>query len=161
MKFDARKAEHEYITDTKTSYRKLAEKYEVSFQTVKEYAVEHEWVKKRKEYSKKVSQKLLEKSIEQEVDKLARCKTATDTAIEVVEAMIDECKTGTPQDLRTCVAALKDLIGMQRDLHGVLSRKDELMLHQGDSTTDESGVVYIPPLAPEADAVVVEGDSDA
>ena len=75
--------------------------------------------------------------------------------------MINDCEGGTPQDMRTCVAALKDLIGMQRDLHGLLTKKDELALRQETGNDGESGVVYIPPLTSDAEAVVVEGDTDA
>lgn len=160
MKFDAKKAEHEYIT-TNTSYRKLAEKYEVTREHICRVAKENEWVKKRKDYKTEVYQKATEKSMENEIDKLAKCKTATDRAIEIVLDMVNDCEEGTPQDMRTCVAALKDLIGMQRDLHGILSRKDELILRQGTTDDNESGVVYIPPLAPEADSVVTEGETNA
>lgn len=160
MKFNAKKAEHEYIT-TQTSYRKLAEKYEVAYKVVQRYGVEHNWVQKRKDYISEVARKSLEKSMEQEIDKLDKCKTATDKAIAVCMEMINNCEGGTPQDMRTCVAALKDLIGMQRDLHGLLTRKDELTLRQESGDNTETGVVFIPPLAPEADVIVEEGESDA
>lgn len=160
MKFDAKAAEHEYVT-TQTSYRKLAEKYEVSATVIQKLGKEKGWRKKREEYNAKVMQKLYSKSEEQELDKLAKCKTATDRAIAICMGMINDCEDGTPQDMRTCVAALKDLIGMQRDLHGLLSRKDELSLRQESGDNTETGVVYMPSLVPEADVYVEEGDGNA
>lgn len=160
MKFDAKAAEQEYIT-TQTSYRRLAEKYEVSDRRIAEVARKNEWAKKKKEYSAKVQQKFIEKSMAEDVDKLAKCKTATDRAIAICMGMINDCEDGTPQDMRTCVAALKDLIGMQRDLHGLLSRKDELSLRQESGDNTDTGVVYMPSLVPEADVYVEEGDGNA
>lgn len=160
MKFDAKAAEREYIT-TQTSYRKLAEKYEVSENAVYNIGVKNGWKQKRIDYQTKLGEKLVEKSMEQEIDKLDKCKTATDRAIAICMEMINDCEDGTPQDMRTCVAALKDLIGMQRDLHGLLSRKDELALRQESGDNTETGVVYIPSLAPEADVYVEEGDGNA
>lgn len=160
MKFDAKAAEREYIT-TQTSYRKLAEKYEVSENAVYNIGVKNGWKQKRIDYQTKLGEKLVEKSMEREIDKLDKCKTATDRAIAICMGMIDDCEDGTPQDMRTCVAALKDLIGMQRDLHGLLSRKDELALRQESGDNTETGVVYIPSIAPEADVYVEEGDGNA
>lgn len=159
MKFDAKAAEREYIT-TQTSYRKLAEKYEVDTAHVARIAKAERWVEKKKEYETKVHQKSIEKSIDNELDKLAKCKTATDRAIAICMGMINDCEGGTPQDMRTCVAALKDLIGMQRDLHGLLSRKDELSLRQENGDTSETGVVFIPPIVADAEVVVEDGEGN-
>lgn len=160
MKFNAKKAEHEYVT-TNISYRELAEKHEVSLSYMATVGSKNKWGEKRKDYRTNVYKKSIEKSEKADIDKLADCKTATDKAIAIVIGMINDCEEGTPQDMRTCVAALKDLIGMQRDLHGILTKKDELTLLNTDSDDGESGIVYIPPLAPEADAVVIEGDNNA
>ena len=158
MKFDSKRAEREYIT-TNTSYRALAEKYEVSQSYLAHYGCRNGWVQKRADYKSKVHQKSIEKAAEQEVDKLAKCKTATDKAIARVDEMIENVQTA--QDVRAIAAALKDLIGMQRDLHGILSKKDELQLHQEAEGTGETGIVYIPPLVADADVVVKEGDANA
>lgn len=159
MKFNAKKAEHEYVTTT-TSYRKLAEKYEVSINAIREISKKNHWVDKRKEYNTKLAQTLYEQSMNDELDKLAECKTATNRAITIVMGMINECENGTPQDMRTCVAALKDLIGMQRDLHGILTRKDEMSLLGVNDDDGESGVVVIPAVVPDADIAVMEGDNN-
>lgn len=161
-KIDRMKAEHEYIT-TNTSYRKLAEKYEVSENAMGEMARRHHWTQKRKEYRDNLGKKLAEKTAKREVDKLANLRTATDSVIEcamnrAAELSNDEQWEST--ELKTLASALKDLVAVQRDLHGLLSKRDELQLRQETNDYGETGVVYIPPLTAESDNVVTEGGED-
>lgn len=54
------KIKNEYIT-SRISYRNLAEKYNVSFSTLKDRAKREEWFKKRKEFRNKVDTKTTQK----------------------------------------------------------------------------------------------------
>lgn len=54
------KIKNEYVT-SRISYRNLAEKYNVSFSTLKDRAKREEWFKKRKEFRNKVDTKTTQK----------------------------------------------------------------------------------------------------
>ena len=160
MKFDAVRAEHEYVT-TQTSYRKLAEKYEVDQATVCKYAKQGGWVEKRKKFQAEVKQKLNNISVDKEVDKLGTLKTATDTAIEIVYGFIEEFaaeadKVDKHRNMKDCVLMLKELAGLQRNLNGILTAQEEITLRHTDENGSEGGVIYIPAVTEvDEEAVVV------
>lgn len=72
---------------TDISYRKLADKRGISFNTLKDHARKVEWAKARKEYTDKVTKKTLQKMAE---------KPAT---IHLTKWSI--CLSGTPSDRNT------------------------------------------------------------
>lgn len=164
MKFDAKKAEHDYITDNSMSYRKLAEKYEVSKATICRYAKENDWAEKKKQYETKLVQTATEKTLKKEADKLSTLRTATDTAIEVVDRFITEFAEQTEGDgwkyknFKDCVSMLKELTTIQRNLNGILTKQEEIALNTGSVTTNETGVVVLPGLIPDTDIAVSEGE---
>ncbi len=183
MKFDVVKAENEYVT-TNISYRKLAEKYKVSYTIISKYGVERKWTQKRKEFKSKVSQRFIEKAAKTETDKLSKLIETTDKAIEAVSKNIDgylrvaEDGVSIPMgELRPAVSALKDLVVIQRDLNGILSLKDKqtidiarerLAIEQskanvGDNDDSETGIVVLPALVPDVDdeEIVKEGETNA
>lgn len=63
------KIKHEYISSN-TSYRKLAEKYNVAFGTLRKRAAKEKWVEKRNIYRHKTDTKIIEKSSENRSDTL-------------------------------------------------------------------------------------------
>lgn len=167
MKFNAKKAEHDYITDNSMSYRKLAEKYEVSKATICRYATKNNWAEKKKQYETKLVQTATEKTLEKEADKLSTLRTATDTAIDVVDRFITEFAEQTEGDgwkyknFKDCVTMLKELTALQRNLHGILTKQEEIALNTDSGETGETGIVFIPALAPEeTENVVIEGETD-
>lgn len=178
MKFNAKKAEHDYITGT-MSYRKLAEKYEVDQATISKYGKKGCWVKKRKEYQAKVQQKALEKTVEKEADKLATLNSATDEAISIVAGFINDFNDESSfkyKNFKDVVSTLKELTNLQRNLNGILTVQEENSLALAreklqiererlgfdEGETGETGIVYIPEIAPEVtENVVIEGEADA
>lgn len=179
MKFNAKKAEHEYITDNSMSYRKLAEKYEVNYTTVQVYGRKHNWVDKRKEYQSKLAQKTLEKTVEKQSDKLSKLSSATDKAIDYVERCFegyaDENNNISIGILKDIATTLKYLTGVQRNLNGILTVQEENALQLAreklqiererigvdEGNDGETGIVFIPALAPEeTENVVIEGETD-
>lgn len=127
MKFNKEKAEHEYIT-TNISYRELAKKHEVSRQTIESLGKKEEWTKKRKDYRARLSQNLVEKSMEEDVDKLSNLKTMTDTVIEVAKKRVQEYIENEDmkldaQEIKQYASAIKDLVAIQRDLHGIVNEE--------------------------------------
>lgn len=118
------KIKNEYI-NTKISQRKLAEKYDVSINTLTKRAIREKWKNERdKQYSKvtaKVQQKTVEKIASKEVDRLSNVLLLSDKLIPKILKAIEQIESylvgGEVSDigmvdvdrLRKIVASVKDL----------------------------------------------------
>ena len=107
----------EYIT-TDTSYRKLAEKYEIHYKVISERGKNEEWVELRSQYQHKTLTDSLDKISKKESDRAARIRTVADKLLNKIEAMADSIETA--KDLRALSAAMKDL----KEIQGVKSDLD-------------------------------------
>lgn len=87
---DWSKIKTEYITDESASYRKLAEKYEVSFTTLSNRAKDEGWVELRRQFKDKTTTKTMEKLSEKQADKLSRIYDLTDKLLDKLEQAINE-----------------------------------------------------------------------
>lgn len=98
----------EYIT-TKTSYRKLAKKYGVSFQSLQCIALREKWVDKKRQIQDKTETKLVESAS----DKKATIKTDINRVvgklIDKLEASIDKLEVIDGGSIKSYSSALKDL----------------------------------------------------
>lgn len=87
------KIKNEYIS-TNTSYRKLAEKYGVSQQSISLHGKEENWVElKEKSLSKistKIEQKTVEKIADKESDRISRMNKAADKLLEKIEEATEQ-----------------------------------------------------------------------
>lgn len=79
----------EYIT-TDTSYRKLAQKYGVSYVQIGNVGKEENWVELRKRHLDEVLTKTLASDTQKKVDRAKRLRDAADRLLEKVERAIDE-----------------------------------------------------------------------
>lgn len=180
MKFDAKKAQHDYVTDNSMTYRSIAEKYNVNTSTVTKYAKKGEWIKKREQYQTEVTQKAINKSKEKDVDKLSKLATATDNAIDIVSEYISEYNNNTdelnPKSFKDVVSILKDLVFLQRNLNGIKTQQEidnfELALKKleiekekagfDEDDDNETGIVFIPAVSDDSNNYVIqEGESNA
>lgn len=104
------KIRNEYINGH-ISYRKLAEKHGVSFNTLKEVAIREKWYEKRTTQHNKIAmkteQKTAEKIAELESDLAANINSAANEllkklqiAIEQTDLYIEKTKTRTPKKVR-------------------------------------------------------------
>lgn len=111
----------EYIT-TETGYRKLAEKYGVSFRTLSQKAKDEEWVKERRKHRENIVKKAVRKVEDHESSKMARFATVSDKLLNRIERIIEESETGqiSAKDIRSLTAAVKDL----KEIQGVRSELD-------------------------------------
>lgn len=112
----------EYIT-TQTSYRKLAQKYGVSYQAICHRSKEEGWIDLREQHKNKTISKTLEKISQQEANRAARIHTVADKLLDKIEAMVDAVE---PEDIpakaiRALTAAVKDL----KEIQSVKSPLDE------------------------------------
>ena len=83
----------EYINGN-ISYRNLAEKHNIAYQTLRDRAVKEKWFDTRKEQRKKISAKTEQKTAEilakREADRLLRISNAADKLLEKIEAATEQ-----------------------------------------------------------------------
>lgn len=96
MDWDWTKIKTEYITTDKSSYRKLAEKYDIPLGTIYKRAKRENWVElKQQSYDKKVA-KTISAVEDKHVKKLERIMDITDKLLDKLEKAVDEL------DLQMC-----------------------------------------------------------
>ena len=96
MDWDWTKIKTEYITTDKSSYRKLAEKYDIPLGTIYKRAKQENWVGlKKQSYDKKVA-KAISAVEDKQVKKLERIMDITDKLLDKLEKAVDEL------DLQLC-----------------------------------------------------------
>lgn len=90
MDFDWTKVKTEYITNEKSSYRKLADKYDIPLGTIYKRAKKENWVDlKQQSYDKRVAKTVT--SVENnQIKKLERILTITDKLLDKIEKAVDE-----------------------------------------------------------------------
>lgn len=124
MACDWTKIKTEYITDSKSSYRKLAEKYNVSFNTLQCRAKKEGWADLKRQAQDKITKKTIDKDIEKKVDRATRLMDVTDKLLNKVEEAIEELSTAgivlNAQALKQISGTLKDI----KEVHGVKSDRD-------------------------------------
>ena len=86
---DWKKIKTEYIT-TDTSYRKLAQKYGVSYQAICHRSKEEGWIAQREQHTNKTVSKTLDQISNKQADKLSRIDDLADMLLEKLEQAITE-----------------------------------------------------------------------
>ena len=109
----------EYIT-TNTSYRKLAEKYSVSRGQLCAVGRDEKWVELRDQHRANLVSKTVEAVEAAQVDRAKKIQTVADKLLNKIEAMVD-CPGMVPKDIRSLVAAVKDL----KEIQSIKSDLDE------------------------------------
>ena len=110
----------EYIT-TDTSYRKLAQKYDIHYKVISDRGKDEKWVELRSQHRDKTLTKTLDKISQQEANRAARIYSVADKLLNKIEAMADRPEPLTEKGLRALTASVKDL----RDVLGVKSDLDK------------------------------------
>lgn len=80
----------EYITTEKSSYRKLAEKYEISLGTLCNRAKNEKWAELKKQHYDKTVTKSVEKIEKSKVDKMTRIIAVADRLLAKIEQAVNE-----------------------------------------------------------------------
>ena len=86
---DWKKIKTEYIT-TDTSYRKLAQKYGVSYQAICHRSKEEGWIADREQHMNKTVSKAVDKIGSKKADKMSRIDDLADKLLEKLEQAITE-----------------------------------------------------------------------
>ena len=109
----------EYIT-TDTSYRKLAQKYGVSYVQIGNVGRDEKWVELRKQHLNNTLTKTVAAVEDAKAERAKKVQTVADKLLNRIEALVDGGGMA-PKDVRSLVAAVKDL----KEIHGVKSELDE------------------------------------
>lgn len=118
---DWNKIKTEYIT-TDTSYRKLAQKYDIHYQAICHKSKEEGWIAKREQFRNETVTKTIDAISDQQVDRATRFQTVADKLLTKIEEIVDtvEPQDMNPKALRALSAAMKDL----KEIQGVKSKLD-------------------------------------
>lgn len=124
MSCDWTKIKTEYITDSNSSYRKLAEKYGVPLATLSRRAKEEEWTSLRVQSEYKVSTEAINKVEGKKIDRATRLMSVTDKLLVKIEEAVEELSTAgivlEKNTLKQISGALKDI----KDIQGIKSERD-------------------------------------
>ena len=115
---DWKKIKAEYIAGG-TSYRKLAEKHDVSFSTLRKVAAKEQWSELRNKAGAKMDTKIIEAISEQEAKKAIDINDVADRLLEKATELMDTMVVDM-QSFKQLTSALKDL----KDIKGYKSAKD-------------------------------------
>ena len=102
----------EYIT-TDTSYRKLAQKYGVTYSVIGVKARDEGWIEQREQYRNNTITKTLEKISQQEANRAAKIHSVADKLLLKIEAMVESGRPLDTKGIRALTAAVKDLKEIQ------------------------------------------------
>lgn len=123
---DWSKVKKEYLKGN-TSYRKLAEKYGVSFSTLQKVAAKENWAELRKKTEEKAATKIVEALSDKEADRARRLLSLSDRLLDRIEQMVEELTTAEVVMDRTC---LKQITGALLDLQKIQGSKDALDIEE-------------------------------
>ena len=103
-----------------TSYRKLAVKHGVSFNTLKTVAIREKWTDLRQQTSNNATTKIVEKIGGQQASRSAKLIDVADKLLDKISSTIESMDVIDSQQIKHFASALKDL----KDIKGVKSEID-------------------------------------
>ena len=90
MDWNWKEIKAEYITSDKSSYRKLAEKYDIPLGTLQKRATKEKWPELKKQSSDRTVAKTITVIEQKQADKLKRIHDITDRLLDKIEKAVDE-----------------------------------------------------------------------
>lgn len=115
-----KKIKAEYIRGG-VSYRKLAEKYGVSFSTIRKVASKEKWTDLRNKAGAKRDSKIVESIASQEAKRVDRVNSIADKLLTRIEECVDDGSIfAVSKGLKDITSALKEI----RDIKGIKSELD-------------------------------------
>ena len=111
---DWKKIKTEYIT-TNTSYRKLAEKYGISYQTICRRSQAEQWSEQREQHTNKTVTRTLDAISKKQVDRAAKLISVSDQLLDRVQELVEMGSEllVAPQNLKHISGVLKDIKEIQ------------------------------------------------
>lgn len=123
---DWKKIKAEYIAGG-TSYRKLAEKYGVSFHTLRKQAAKEKWNELRDKTRAKAATKIVEIESDKQAERMKRLLTVSDMLLDAVEESVKAFTTG---ELSVEKGVLKSLSGAIKDIKDIQNIKTQLDIEE-------------------------------
>ena len=123
---DWKKLKAEYIKGG-TSYRKLAEKHNVSFHTLRKQAAKENWKALRDEVTAKSVTKIIEIESDNQAERMKRLLTVSDKLLLAVEDAVEKFQAG---ELKLDKGALKSLSGTIKDIKDIQNIKTQLDIEE-------------------------------
>ena len=114
---DWKKIKAEYIAGG-TSYRKLAEKYEVKLSALRSVAEREKWVELKAQVQHKTDTKIVDTVSDKEADKATEIICVADKLLSKISEVID--KVQNTKDIKNISSALKDI----KEIKGIKSSAD-------------------------------------
>ena len=146
----------EYIT-TDTSYRKLAQKYDIHYKVISQKGKDEAWVELRSQHRDKTLTKSLERICEEKVDRASRLNSVAELLLERVEQLLetDDKIALDTQGMKHISGVLKDIkeIQMVRSDADLREQEARIAKLQREAARDEvkdtgyHGVVLLPMVA--------------
>lgn len=90
MDFDWKRIKAEYVTSDKSSYRKLAEKYDIPLGTLYKRAKRENWVELKKQSGDRTVAKQISVIESKQVDRMKRIQDISDKILDKIEKAVDE-----------------------------------------------------------------------
>jgi uncharacterized protein YjcR len=128
LSVDWKRIKAEYIAGG-TSYRKLAEKYGVSFNTLKTHAVEEQWHKLRQQKDKKATTKIVESLSDKDADKAVNIIDVADKLLDKISEYVETI----PLDMMSSTQALKHLTSALKDLKEIKGYKSDADMREQEA----------------------------
>lgn len=123
---DWSKIKREYIKGG-TSYRKLAEKYGVSFGTLRNVAAKEHWSDLRDNVIAKADTKMVEVISDKEADRAKRLLSLSDKLLDRIENIIDEF---TAAEVALDRTTLKQITGALKDIKDIQGIKNPIDIEE-------------------------------
>lgn len=123
---DWKKLRAEYIKGG-ASYRKLADKYDVSFHTLRKQAAKENWKALRDEVATKTVTKIVEIESDRQAERMKRLLTVSDMLLDAVEDAVSKFQA---EELLLDRTALKSLSGTIKDIKDIQSLKTSLDIEE-------------------------------
>lgn len=141
----------DYISDRSTSYRKLAEKYQVSLTTLKKIGAREHWAELRRQADAKQTSKIVDTVITENAKIDGKFYKAIDLLLEEACNYLSapgQLRAGDIKDMSTALKNIKDIKGIKSelDLEEQRARISALKAKKTPEDNDDEGggVVIIP-----------------
>ena len=161
---DWKQIKSEYIAGG-TSYRKLAEKYSVSFSTLKEIARREKWTDLKEKAQHKADTKFADMVGEKQAVRSAKIIDVADKLLDKISEAIDNMDVLGTQSLKNLTSALKDLKDIKGFKTDIDLREQEARIAklERDASANQdddkpSGIVLLPSVADKLEPPSEEDD---
>ena len=123
---DWKQLKREYIAGG-TSYRKLAEKHKVSYNTLAKVAAKENWGSLKQETAEKITTKIVDIESDKQAERMKRLLTVSDMLLDAVEDAVSKFQA---EELTLDKGALKSLSGTIKDIKDIQSIKTKLDIEE-------------------------------